>query len=150
MNAFSGSSSLCCVSRPGILIVSVLLFLVWFVVHEYSTLGNSFGLETFGLLMGWGSSINYHLSRLPQLWLNHKRKSVDGLSLAMFAIIFAANASYAASLLSMIPVSGPKFFYKSASYIYGPVGSIVIDVFVLIQFFSLRKAHTPSSGRILP
>ncbi|KAJ1772846.1 hypothetical protein LPJ74_001185 [Coemansia sp. RSA 1843] len=96
--------------------------------------------------MGWGSSINYHLSRLPQLWLNHKRKSVDGLSLAMFAIIFAANASYAASLLSMIPVSGPKFFYKSASYIYGPVGSIVIDVFVLIQFFSLRKAHTPSSG----
>ncbi|KAJ1995971.1 hypothetical protein EDC05_000339 [Coemansia umbellata] len=92
--------------------------------------------------MGWGSSINYHLSRLPQLWYNHKRKSVDGLSLAMFAIIFTANGTYALSLLAMIPVAGPDFLYKSASYIYGPIGSLVIDIFVLLQFFTLRKRQT--------
>ncbi|KAJ2395578.1 hypothetical protein GGI23_004249 [Coemansia sp. RSA 2559] len=126
------------------------LFLVWLAVDNYSVLNNNiFRLETFGLLMGWGSSVSYHLSRLPQLWLNRKRKSVDGLSLAMLAIIFAANGSYAASLLSMIPVAEPEFFYKSASYIYGPVGSIVIDVFVFIQYFSLRKARALSSDRSL-
>ncbi|KAI9501279.1 PQ loop repeat-domain-containing protein [Coemansia spiralis] len=122
---------------------SVLLGLLWFAVYTHNhEPDKKLDLETFGLLMGWGSSINYHLSRLPQLWYNHKRKSVDGLSLAMFAIIFTANGTYALSLLAMIPVAGPDFLYKSASYIYGPIGSLVIDIFVLLQFFTLRKRQT--------
>ncbi|KAJ1735537.1 hypothetical protein LPJ72_001826 [Coemansia sp. Benny D160-2] len=135
------------------MIMSVILLLTWLFVRKYSgVLSNAQSLETFGLLMGWGSGINYHLSRLPQLWHNHKRNSVEGLSLAMFTIIFAANGSYAASLISMLPVAGPGFLHRSASYIYGPVGSIFIDVFVLIQFISLRKVRTSpsSSGSALP
>ncbi|KAJ2625415.1 PQ loop repeat-containing protein 2 [Coemansia spiralis] len=130
-------------ARIGALSASVLLGLLWFAVYTHNhEPDKKLDLETFGLLMGWGSSINYHLSRLPQLWYNHKRKSVDGLSLAMFAIIFTANGTYALSLLAMIPVAGPDFLYKSASYIYGPIGSLVIDIFVLLQFFTLRKRQT--------
>ncbi|KAJ1787366.1 hypothetical protein LPJ59_005747 [Coemansia sp. RSA 2399] len=150
-NVIAGNSSLFQVPRLGVVLVSVVLFLVWLAVDNYSMLNDSiFRLETFGLLMGWGSSVSYHLSRVPQLWLNHKRKSVEGLSLAMFAIIFAANASYASSLLSMIPVTGLEFFYKSASYVYGPIGSIVIDIFVFIQFFTYRRARALSSDLSLP
>ncbi|KAJ2745871.1 hypothetical protein GGI20_001817 [Coemansia sp. BCRC 34301] len=113
--------------------------LVWWLVLSRCHLRSNVGLESFGLCVAWGSSVVYHLSRLPQLWHNHRRQSVDGLSLVMFAIIFIANGTYAMSLLALVPVSGPEFLRKSASYIYGPFGSMCLDVFVLLQFYTLSR-----------
>lgn len=99
---------------------------LWIAAHRWWTYRPHIGitLEATGMFMGWASSISYLMSRIPQLWHNFKRQSVDGLSLAMFATIFATNGTYAASLLTLIPVAEPGFLYKLASYIYGLIGSI--------------------------
>ncbi|KAJ2332752.1 hypothetical protein GGI00_002649, partial [Coemansia sp. RSA 2681] len=106
-------------------------------------------LESLGLCVAWGSSVVYHFSRLPQLWHNHQRQSVDGLSLTMFTIIFIANGTYAMSLLALVPVSGPEFLHRSASYIYGPVGSMCLDVFVLLQFYTLSRRKKQEGAALL-
>ncbi|KAJ2330766.1 hypothetical protein GGH92_009442 [Coemansia sp. RSA 2673] len=118
--------------------VSALTMLLWLVLSKCH-FQSSVSIESFGLCVAWGSTITYHLSRLPQLWHNHQRQSVEGLSLAMFAIIFIANGTYAFSLLALVPVSGPEFLHKSASYIYGPFGSMTLDLFVLLQFYTLSR-----------
>ncbi|KAJ2459934.1 hypothetical protein GGF42_001160 [Coemansia sp. RSA 2424] len=106
-------------------------------------------LAVDGLCVAWGSSVVYHFSRLPQLWHNHQRQSVDGLSLTMFTIIFIANGTYAMSLLALVPVSGPEFLHRSASYIYGPVGSMCLDVFVLLQFYTLSRRKKQEGAALL-
>ncbi|KAJ2863532.1 hypothetical protein GGH94_003526 [Coemansia aciculifera] len=125
-------------SVQAICVVSVLTMLLWLVLSKFRFQSNV-SIESFGLCVAWGSTITYHLSRLPQLWHNHQRQSVEGLSLVMFTIIFIANGTYAISLLALVPVSGPEFLHKSASYIYGPFGSMFLDVFVLLQFYTLSR-----------
>ncbi|KAJ2009854.1 hypothetical protein GGI04_000063 [Coemansia thaxteri] len=127
-----------CPSIRAVALALPLVLFLWF-VQSIRTELLSVNLEPLGLFMAWGSTVNYHLSRLPQLWHNYRRKSVDGLSLGMFAIIFIANGTYAMSLLALVPVSGPEFLHRSASYIYGPIGSMVLDVFILLQFFTLGR-----------
>ncbi|KAJ2490666.1 hypothetical protein IWW37_002953 [Coemansia sp. RSA 2050] len=118
--------------------ISILLMLLWPVLSK-RLLQFSVDLELLGVCIAWTSNITFHLSRLPQLWHNFRRQSVEGLSLGMFAIIFIANAAYASSLLALLPVSGPNFLHLSAAYIYGPIGSMIMDMFVFFQFYTLNK-----------
>ncbi|KAJ2907733.1 hypothetical protein GGI21_003593, partial [Coemansia aciculifera] len=106
-------------------------------------------LEAFAMFLAWSSTIAYHASRLPQLWHNHKRQSVEGLSLTMFAIVFIANGTYSVSLLALVPVSGPEFLRKTASYIYGPFGSMFLDVFVLMQFYVYSRRQRKRGALIM-
>ncbi|KAK6330498.1 hypothetical protein TWF696_003388 [Orbilia brochopaga] len=52
-----------------------------------------------GMILGWSSTVLYLSSRLPQIYLNHKRRSVSGLSPLLFAAAFCGNFCYSASLL---------------------------------------------------
>ncbi|KAJ2686181.1 hypothetical protein IWW39_003792 [Coemansia spiralis] len=127
--------------------ISILLVLLWPVLRK-RLLQLEVDLELLGVCISWASNITFHLSRLPQLWHNYKRQSVEGLSLGMFAIIFIANAAYALSLLALIPVSGPNFFHLSAAYIYGPIGSMIIDMFMFFQFYALNRRKKPYSTAV--
>ncbi|KAF3919908.1 hypothetical protein ABW21_db0209048 [Orbilia brochopaga] len=52
-----------------------------------------------GMILGWSSTVLYLSSRLPQIYLNHQRRSVSGLSPLLFAAAFCGNFCYSASLL---------------------------------------------------
>ncbi|KAL3616435.1 hypothetical protein CASFOL_039825 [Castilleja foliolosa] len=58
------------------------------------------GSETFyGQLLGWMMAAIYMGGRLPQIWLNIKRGSVEGLNPLMFVFALFANATYVGSIL---------------------------------------------------
>ncbi|KAI9683921.1 MAG: hypothetical protein M1829_004256 [Trizodia sp. TS-e1964] len=53
-----------------------------------------------GHLFAWTSTALYLVSRLPQLWKNHARRSTAGLSPQLFLAAFCGNLCYASSLLA--------------------------------------------------
>ncbi|PVF94159.1 PQ-loop-domain-containing protein [Serendipita vermifera] len=53
-----------------------------------------------GRISAWACTTLYLTSRLPQIWKNYTRKSVQGLSLALFVFAFLGNTFYVASILS--------------------------------------------------
>lgn len=53
-----------------------------------------------GRISAWACTTLYLTSRLPQIWKNYTRKSVQGLSLALFVFAFLGNSFYVASILS--------------------------------------------------
>lgn len=54
---------------------------------------------TLGTLLSWTSTFLYLVSRLPQIFLNFRRKSTSGLSPTLFAAAFCGNLFYSSSLL---------------------------------------------------
>ncbi|KAG8840080.1 hypothetical protein FRC20_005804 [Serendipita sp. 405] len=53
-----------------------------------------------GRISAWACTTLYLTSRLPQIWKNYTRGSVQGLSLALFVFAFLGNTFYVASILS--------------------------------------------------
>lgn len=81
-----------------------------------------------GLFLSWICAILYLSSRIPQIILNYKRKSCDGLSLIMFMCAFMGNFTYASSLLlSQIDIIG------SLPFLAGSLGTCFQDLFILYQ-----------------
>jgi solute carrier family 66 (lysosomal lysine-arginine transporter), member 1 len=56
--------------------------------------------ETTGRILSWCSTLLYLLSRLPQLYKNHVRRSTSGLSAKLFIAAFFGNLFYSSSLLT--------------------------------------------------
>jgi len=57
-----------------------------------------------GQIFGYICAALYLGSRVPQLLLNYRRKSTDGLSLLFFALAFLGNCFYVGSILAFEPV----------------------------------------------
>ncbi|KAJ2368397.1 hypothetical protein IW150_005416 [Coemansia sp. RSA 2607] len=135
-------------SRPvkTVIVVFALLVGYWILVSRWRS-QLSLSYEVFGFYMSWGGSISYHVSRLPQLWLNWKRRSVEGLSLTMFLVILGANGTYAASMVSLLPVADAGYLRRSFAFIYGPIVSIILDLFVLAQFNVYRKREVQEDAQ---
>lgn len=53
-----------------------------------------------GQIIGWISSTIYIVGRLPQLYFNYKRKSVEGLSILLYIFSICGNLCYISSILS--------------------------------------------------
>lgn len=68
----------------------------------------------------------YLCSRLPQLILNAKRKSTEGLSLSLFVAAFSGNFFYSSSLL-LNPLGWHNYGPYGGGGIAGPEGSNAVD-----------------------
>ncbi|KRH76880.1 hypothetical protein GLYMA_01G178800v4 [Glycine max] len=55
--------------------------------------------SALGQWLGWLMAVIYMGGRLPQIWLNIKRGSVEGLNPLMFIFALIANATYVGSIL---------------------------------------------------
>lgn len=94
----------------------------------------------------------YLCSRLPQLILNAKRKSTEGLSIALFMAAFSGNLFYSGSLL-LNPlgwrdyepyggggVAGPEgsnameWWSRTLPFFFGAFGVLTMDAAVGLQF----------------
>ncbi len=51
-----------------------------------------------GYAIGSIAALCYFAGRIPQMYKNYKRKSLEGLSLTMFLIIISANLTYGMSV----------------------------------------------------
>jgi solute carrier family 66 (lysosomal lysine-arginine transporter), member 1 len=111
---------------------------------EFDILGQVFGYLCAALYLG---------SRVPQLFLNYKRKSTEGVSLLFFLFACIGNLTYDMSIFAYSPVCHKpghceageakaiylRYIAVNASWIAGSLGTLLLDMAIFVQFFLYRK-----------
>jgi len=90
-------------------------------------------------IYAWISFCIYLLARLPQIYLNYKRKSVIGLSIIVFYSIIFANFMFLMSilinLLDLNKNTKLEYINKNIQWIIGPILTSSLDVIIICQYY---------------
>ncbi|KAH7689731.1 putative membrane protein [Dioscorea alata] len=89
-------------------------------------------INTLGLCLGWIMAAIYMGGRLPQIYLNIKRGSVEGLNPLMFIFALLANATYVGSIL--VRSIEWERIKANAPWLLDAIGCVLLDLFIIIQF----------------
>jgi solute carrier family 66 (lysosomal lysine-arginine transporter), member 1 len=109
--------------------------------------------DTLGQIFGYLCAVLYLGSRVPQLLLNYKRKSTEGVSLLFFLFACIGNLTYDMSIFAYSPVCAKpghcapeeaksiylRYIAVNASWIAGSFGTLLLDMAIFVQFFLYRK-----------
>ncbi|KAJ2913434.1 hypothetical protein MD484_g6972, partial [Candolleomyces efflorescens] len=107
--------------------------------------------RVLGRMFAWICTTLYLTSRLPQIWKNYVRKSVEGLSMYLFVFAFLGNTFYVASILLspktyLPPPESTNFIRESIPYLLGSSGTLMFDITIVTQSFIYRprpkRQHT--------
>jgi solute carrier family 66 (lysosomal lysine-arginine transporter), member 1 len=112
--------------------------------------------DILGQVFGYLCAILYLGSRVPQLLLNYRRKSTEGVSLLFFLFACIGNLTYDMSIFAYSPVcerSGHcrpgeaaglygRYILLNASWIAGSLGTLLLDLAIFVQFFLYMKSDT--------
>ncbi|XP_034393640.1 lysosomal amino acid transporter 1 homolog isoform X1 [Cyclopterus lumpus] len=99
--------------------------------------------EIIGFSIGSVSSVLYLFSRLPQMYTNFKRKSTEGVSFFLFALVILGNTSYGLSVLLKNPDEGQgekSYIIHHLPWLIGSLGTLSLDLIISLQFLIYRKA----------
>ncbi len=104
-----------------------------------------------GWTIGMVSATSYLSSRLPQIWSNYRKASVDGISPTMFALAVSANGTYVLSILLNTPFldgwAGVGWYYaRQFPWLLGSAGTFMFD-FCIVGQCVLYKGIRPRLGR---
>jgi uncharacterized protein with PQ loop repeat len=86
-----------------------------------------------GNVLGYISSVLYIHSRMPQVWKNYKRQSVDGLSWQMFFCAFMGN--FTTVLGIVMRLHGMSDFLEALPFLPGSAGTLGFDFLIMLQYF---------------
>ncbi|XP_012643145.2 lysosomal amino acid transporter 1 homolog [Microcebus murinus] len=103
--------------------------------------------EIVGFVIGSVSSVLYLLSRLPQIRTNFLRKSTQGVSYSLFALVMLGNTLYGLSVLLKNPEVGQSegsYLLHHLPWLVGSLGVLLLDTVISIQFLLYRN-RTASS-----
>lgn len=99
-----------------------------------------------GLIFSWISVVFYIIGRLPQIILNAKRRSTDGLSVVMYIFKIMGNLFY---ILTIITYSVEKeYILLNLAWIVFTVVTILMDLFVIFQYIYYNPDALISSNRV--
>ncbi|KIV91151.1 hypothetical protein PV10_05723 [Exophiala mesophila] len=110
--------------------------------------------DTLGQIFGYLCAVLYLGSRLPQLLLNYKRKSTEGVSLLFFLFACIGNLTYVMSIFAYSPLCRKpghcepgesraiysRYIAVNASWIAGSLGTLLLDMAIFVQFFLYQTA----------
>lgn len=105
--------------------------------------------EVIGFAIGSVSSALYLFSRLPQIRTNFLRKSTQGISYSLFALVMLGNTLYGLSVLLKNPEEGQSegsYVLHHLPWLVGSLGVLLLDTIISVQFFLYRHS-APSSER---
>ncbi|KAJ1309805.1 hypothetical protein OPQ81_006570 [Rhizoctonia solani] len=96
-----------------------------------------------GRISAWICTTLYLTSRMPQIWKNYIRQSVEGLSISLFIFAFLGNFFYVCSILTsarMFGTEGQRLQYlkDTLPYLLGSAGTFLFDFTIVIQSFIYR------------
>ncbi|KAH8430404.1 PQ-loop repeat-containing protein [Aspergillus melleus] len=110
--------------------------------------------DTLGQVFGYFCAVLYLGSRLPQILLNYRRKSTEGVSLLFFLFACIGNLTYVLSILAYSPVchgGSPeqtnrcrpgeasalygRYILVNLSWLIGSLGTLFLDMCIFVQFF---------------
>lgn len=109
--------------------------------------------DLLGQIFGYLCAVLYLGSRIPQLLLNYKRKSTEGVSLLFFLFACIGNLTYDMSIFAYSPVCRDpdncrpgeskalylRYIAVNASWIAGSLGTLLLDLAIFVQFFLYQK-----------
>ncbi|KAE8401124.1 PQ loop repeat-domain-containing protein [Aspergillus pseudonomiae] len=115
----------------------------------------SLSFDTLGQVFGYLCAALYLGSRLPQILLNYRRKSTDGVSLLFFLFACIGNLTYVLSILAYSPVCKGeyaqgrvsqcrpgeaaalygRYILVNLSWLIGSLGTLFLDMVIFAQFF---------------
>ncbi len=117
-------------------------------------------LDIWGQIFGYLCAALYLGSRIPQLLLNYRRKSTEGISMLFFLFACVGNFTYVMSILAYEPgcarfesfedarggcESGEwargygQYILINASWLIGSAGTLVLDMIIFSQFWIYRN-----------
>ena len=86
-----------------------------------------------GAILGWITMSFYLIGRIPQMWMNYKRKSTQGLSLLMYIFTMCGNGVY----LAVITID-PVYIESNMPWIINCIVTILMDIFVICQYYMYK------------
>lgn len=100
--------------------------------------------EIIGFSIGSISSVLYLCSRLPQMYTNFKRKSTEGVSYFLFALVILGNTTYGLSVLLKNPDQDQgesSYLVHHLPWLIGSLGTLSLDLIISVQFLIYRNAR---------
>ncbi|XP_074567410.1 vacuolar lysine transporter YPQ1-like [Curcuma longa] len=97
----------------------------------------------YGQLLGWVMAAIYMGGRLPQIYLNIKRGSVEGLNPLMFLFALIANATYVGSIL--LRSTEWEKIKGNAPWLLDAVVCVLLDLFIILQFAYYKSVQKGES-----
>ncbi|CAG8469790.1 1496_t:CDS:2 [Diversispora eburnea] len=92
--------------------------------------------DTIGKIMAWSCTFLYLTSRMPQIWKNYTRRSVEGLSIFMFIFAALGNLSYTLSIFTHpLAKTSQEYLYEQIPYVLGSIGTLAFDVTIFLQWY---------------
>lgn len=88
--------------------------------------------NALGQWLGWLMAAIYMGGRLPQIWLNVKRGSVEGLNPLMFIFALVANATYVLSIVVRTTEWGS--LKANLPWLLDAVVCVALDLFIIMQY----------------
>lgn len=95
-----------------------------------------------GRISAWLCALLYITSRIPQIWENHIRRSVEGISILLFIAAFSGNLLYTVSVLANPSAEGEGarvYLQESLPFLLGSGGTLVFDLIIVGQWLAWRK-----------
>lgn len=115
----------------------------------------------WGQIFGYFCAVLYLGSRIPQILLNYRRKSTEGVSILFFLFACIGNLTYVLSIFAYEPHCTGKhgscakgeatalygrYILVNASWLAGSLGTLLLDGGIFCQFF-LYRAEEDGMGR---
>jgi solute carrier family 66 (lysosomal lysine-arginine transporter), member 1 len=116
--------------------------------------GSELHFSVWGQIFGYICALLYLGSRIPQLLLNYRRKSTEGISMLFFLFACIGNLTYVLSIVAYAPPcwrtkggcdagqSGREYgtyIAVNLSWLIGSFGTLLLDLAVFVQFFIYQK-----------
>lgn len=110
--------------------------------------GDLLEFNLWGQIFGYLCAVLYLGSRLPQILLNFRRKSTEGVSMLFFLFACLGNLTYVLSIFAYEPVCHRakckpgeashiygQYILVNLSWLAGSLGTLLLDMGIFIQFF---------------
>lgn len=111
--------------------------------------------DVWGQIFGWLCALLYLGSRLPQLLLNWRRKSTEGVSILFFLFACLGNLTYVLSIFAYEPHCAKsrcqpgeagriygRYILVNSSWLAGSLGTLLLDLGIFAQFFVYSKSES--------
>ncbi|KAI5844174.1 PQ loop repeat-domain-containing protein [Tricharina praecox] len=98
-----------------------------------------------GQASGYLCAFLYLASRIPQILLNHQRRSCEGVSVLFFMFAVIGNATYVLSILANVDGGGEdgrdygRYVAVNASWLLGSAGTLLLDLVIFAQFWWYKE-----------
>ncbi|KAF5096943.1 hypothetical protein D0Z00_002603 [Geotrichum galactomycetum] len=104
-------------------------------------------MKTGPEILGYLSAALYLGARLPQIYQNHKKRSVHGLSLLFFLFSVFGNVTYAGGIL--LYRNDAEYIWHYLPWLLGSLGTVFEDMIIFLQFYIYRQQNSQQGSAII-